>query len=587
MRKRSVLCAVALVVLLLVSCAPLPRRSAQAGPDWSRGQLLGESTFSEPVAVYAEPDGSRVHLGWGRTGDAGDRIWYAQLDAQGRVLLAQGLALWVRLPHRISLMATRPGELVVLFLSGLGDERRLFAARINTQGEVLGRPVQVNATGVPDDYAAVSAGEGIEVFWSHDDAPAPGLYHVRLLEDGQPEGKSTLLVPGGSAPEARLATDGQIHLAWMRVLGGGEEQVYYTCWSPQTRSLSAPLKVGQVALGSKALRYGPAMALSATHVYVFWSWQRQAASILGGAGEGESAYVALPLEGVAPAPAAQHLVLPANPVPHYASVAGSLACGRLADLSGEPSALTYMPAGPPGQWQEAAVALVVETSARGRTEHQIAVVLMEGQAVKGYQIAGRPSTTVAKRPALSVDAAGQMHLAWLVPAGVRRYEVYYATTWPGARATMARVGSDDLQHAVYTGIWALAQALSMAPLGIAWLFVPFVFVMLYYVVKADGELDRRGPRIALGVAVGLYVLVKFFILPANYLGAAPGLDRLPSEFATAYAVALPVVVLLTALGAMAVYIRRRETPTLLMAFLVFGVADCGLTFLLYAPGVYG
>ncbi|MDI7277219.1 MAG: hypothetical protein QME94_14685, partial [Anaerolineae bacterium] len=128
---------------------------------------------------------------------------------------------------------------------------------------------------------------------------------------------------------------------------------------------------------------------------------------------------------------------------------------------------------------------------------------------------------------------------------------------------------------------------SMLPIAIVWLFLPFVWIMLYLLVRVEGDLRQRGPRIALGVAIVLYILSKFFILPAGFMDVAPFMDRLPGAVIGTYVVALPMAILAVAGLVLWLHVRRREGAMLLTAYLVFGLADSLLTFLLYAPGMLG
>jgi len=111
--------------------------------------------------------------------------------------------------------------------------------------------------------------------------------------------------------------------------------------------------------------------------------------------------------------------------------------------------------------------------------------------------------------------------------------------------------------------------------------------MGYYLVKADADLRQRGPQIALVVALALYMLCKLALMPGSFLEAAPLLSRMPLQMANLYMGVLPVAIAVAGLGALRLYMKRAESPTLLIGYIVFGGTDALLTMLLYAPGILG
>ncbi len=573
------------LAVLAAGCATGPARSPMAGPDWSRGILVGECSFNDTVAVYPD-DGGLTHLAWGRVAPSGDRIRYVRLDAQATVLQERDLPLAVQSPRQVRLLPDGQGGLILCWMNGVSDGRRLLAAHLDPAGEVLAGPTPASGLEVEvNEYVAVPAAGGADVFWSHKGGPSGGLYYLRLDRTARPAAPSRLLVPGAIGPDAQAAGDGRVHLTWIYEPGYSEENVYYAAFDPARQEMGAPVQVGHFSLSPKASRYGPVLALSKDWVHIAWSWEHLASGSQSAAGEAQCRYVSFPI-GNPTGAQERPLAVPSNPRPAYAATQGAFAYSRLAGLEGQGSDLVYMPNAAPGQRDEAALGVAFETSTRNRSRVQIGVVYINQAAAKGYQVAGA-SDILAMRPVLAADRQNQVHAAWLEPAGFNRYRVYYASMDPAARAALGRLGLDDVVAAAYAAAWALVQSMSLFPLGFVWLFPPFVWVMLFHLFKPDGELFRRGPQVALAIAILLYTFDKFFVLPANFVGAAPFLDRLSPAVADVFVVALPAAILLAALGALGLYVRRREAPTLLMAYLVFGATDTLLTFLLYARGILG
>ncbi len=619
---------IALLVIIacaLAGCSAGPARSPQAGPDWSRGVQVGYCSFNDTVALYPDSRGL-VHLAWGRVSRTGDDVHYLQLDGAGHVLCDLALPLAVSSPHAVRLLPGDGGSLIVTYLSSVSEKRRLYAALLDSSGQVRAGPEAVSGLELPvDEYAAVSTSGGADLFWSCNDRRTRGLYHLRLDGSGRVASPSKLIAAEGVSPDAQAARDGRLHVTWLNEPGYGEEHVHYATFDPIRRELAATTEVGSFVLRSKAARYGPVLALAGSRAYVIWSWEYLAPGGLyfgSGAmpGAGECQYAVFPADAPGLAQEAD-LLLPPDPRPQYRPAEGPYAYSQLAACRGggseltfyvvpqwrlEPagggqrgfayrpvdesqgmgSSLIYMPSPAPGQREEAALSVALQTSTRTRTDVQIAVVYLGADGPKGYQLAAR-GRAAAMRPVLAADEQGQLHLAWLQPAGFNRYEVYYASTSPAVRAALGRLERDDLVEGALALAWGLAQSLSLLPIAFAWLLVPFLWIAGYLLVRPDGELQRRGPRIAMGVAIGLYVFGKFFLLPASFVEAAPLVDRLPPLWAQVAMLAIPLAILGVALVALRLYVKRREGPTLLVGFMVFGLTDCLLTCLLYAPGVLG
>lgn len=607
--------------VLLAGCRG-PLRSPRACSDWSRGLAVGATSFNGPVALYAVPDGSATHLAWGEVSPQGDGIRHVQLNPQAQIVRDRILPFAVHSPRNVRLVPDSAGGLILLWLDGIGEARRVLAARLDSAGEPAGAPVVVSAPAPEaDGFAVVSAAGGVDLFWSHEGAGnARGIYHVRLDSAAHPATPSVRLAPGGISPGAAVGPDGRVHLAWIHEPKPDEEHVLYARFDPSTRELEPPREVAQFVGGTKVRIYGPEVVLTRNHAYVFWAWERLVSPIYllsaPEAGEGECHYAALPLNGNGPQPTEQTLNLPIIAEPTYAPAVGDYDYTELAQpvrdadrllqvygplpgirttmpgasipprytqWVGVNSMAVYMPAPAAGLRNEAAVSVAFLTATKRAQHLVVGVAYLADGALKGYQIAGRTETE-AIRPTLAADERGHLHLAWLEPGGVRRYVVYYASTAPETREALGRLTWRDVGDAVLQGLWQVVQAVSLFPMAFLSLLLPLVWVVIYMVATAEASLRFRGPRIALAVAILLYIPAKFFLLPPDLLSFPPFWDRVPQAAANALLIGLPVLILCAALGAMVLYVRRAESRSLLAAYLVFGATDAFLTVALYAPG---
>ncbi|MDI7275593.1 MAG: hypothetical protein QME94_06410, partial [Anaerolineae bacterium] len=445
-RSRVLLALVAL--LLLTGCVGAPARSPRPGPDWSRGIQIGECSVNGVVALYPEPDGSRIHLAWPQTAEEGDRIHYAQLDSQGRTAVEVSLPLAVRSPRHVRVLPDGAGGLIICYVSGIAEGRRLYSAHLDASGRLLSEPVQVSEIDLQvDEYAAEPAAAGVDIFWSNNDYYTRGVYHLRLDQAGRVAAPSKLVAPQGISPDAKAGSDGQLHVTWVHEPDYYEENILYAAFDAGKRELAQPVRLGYFALSPRSTRFGPVLGLSSGHVHVVWSWEHLASGGTAVAGEAECRQASFPL-GDPGAARERAVVMPPTSRPAYAPERGGFAYTQLARIDGGASALVYMPGFAGGQRDEAALAVSYAVSSRVGSYVWVGVTYLAGEAARGYQVAAA-AKRIAMRPVLAADQHGRLHLAWLEPAGFGRYLVFYASMAPQTRAALGRLGYDDVVDAGY------------------------------------------------------------------------------------------------------------------------------------------
>lgn len=622
MARMSFRMAILLALAVLLTGCGGPQRSPRPCADWSRGLVVGATSLNAPVALCVAPDGSAIHLAWGEVSPQGDGIRYVQLNPQAQIVHDRVLPFAVHSPRNVRLVSDGRGGLLLLWLNGTGADRQVLAARLDAAGEVVGTPAQVCTSAPEADAFAVTTGPGgTDLFWSHDGAgEARGIYHVRLDSTGRPATLCTRILPGGISPDAATGHDHYVHLAWIHEPKPGEEHVFYARFDPDTQKLESPHEAGTFVGDSKVRIYGPRIALTRTHAYVFWAWERLVTPIYllstPEAGEGECHYVALPL-GEGDQPSEERVLnVPIAARPTYVPAAGAYAYSALAEPARDENTLVqvygplpwirttmpgasvpprYMqqvnitsmavhsPAPATGSGDELAVSVVFLIATKRSQNLVIGVAYLSDSVLKGYQIAGR-TMTQAIRPTLVADGRGHLHLAWLEPGGVRRYVVYYASTAPETQAALGQLTLRDVGDTLLQGLWRIVEAVSLFPMAFLALLAPLVWIVVYLVATAEGSLRFRGPRIALAVAMLLYIPAKFFLLPPDLLLFPPFSGQLSPAWANVLIIGLPVVLLCVALGVMVLYVKRAEARSLLAAYLVFGATDAFLTIALYAPG---
>jgi hypothetical protein len=224
---------------------------------------------------------------------------------------------------------------------------------------------------------------------------------------------------------------------------------------------------------------------------------------------------------------------------------------------------------------------------RSRADSQIRLVtavLAEGEPV-GYQLASK-SLTASLMPSIAADQAAGLHLAWLDTAGIKEFDVYYATTAPEARRWLDRTSTNDLVMGAAELVFGVLSGLGLLPIAGIWTFPAMVWVVVFFIASGKEELVRTPTKIGFAVAVVLYVGMKILLLPGLFAGT-PFLHRVPPGGAVALGITVPAVILAIALGAVYVYTRRSERSTIFVAYLVFALTDVVLTLVLYSPGFFG
>jgi len=563
--------------LALAGCQVETTRTPKVLPEWSRGQQLGFAALNQPVHIVSE--GDRVHAIW--VAAETNALQYVRLNAAGQADVDQQLAVPTSHPSNVQLLLNADGSLCALWTDNPGFPRAIFVARLDPRGELLTAPTQISPAGAQvADFEAKTGQSGQHyVFWADEIPSAGGLHYLRLDGNGTLEEPDRLLVARGESPTASIAADGMLHLGWVVEPESRISDVYYGVFDPAKGHLNRQTRVASYKTATGLVSYPPSISLDETTVYLFWSLEQRGGGL--GPGEARSYYVAFPLSQPGQADPIE-IVIPSAARPAYTSVKGELPYQHLASTeAGWPTLVLYMPSALPSQGAETGVFFIGEVATQRQSSRQVVwAIYRDGQPV-GYQLPTDADGSL--RPTAAVDEDGNVHLVWLVAAGFGRYQVFYASTSTAARMALDQVSLQDRVLAVLDLLWNLAPALGFfPPVFLLWTFASLVWIILFYFIKVEGGLDRRPAQIALVVSIVLYLCSKIFLLPAP-LFYAPFQDRLPANLQFIPVLGTPIVTLLLALAAIAVYQRRRDHSSLLAVYLIFVVTDALLSLVIYVP----
>jgi hypothetical protein len=591
--------AVAAAVFLLVPRllpSLTPERTAQASVDWSRGTHLGDAVNANPIALWVDAAGDRGVAVSSRWEGEEQVLHYAQLSRAGEVLAEHDLPVGLAAPRQAQLLAGPKGELSLFFtaLHNSNNERSLFEVGLDAAGNPRQAPTEVSESGSEvASFVALVRGDRTQVFWAGVKVDTPGVYTRALDASGRGLGPIVLVAERAEGPDARVDQTGTVHLVWVDEPPGSKSvrSIYYAAIPPNA-DLSTPPQGTRVANAQGASSdnvWGPVLGLTTENVYALWGIERVSGQ---SAGQSEAYYVSAPL-GTRDFSPPSAMDAPDVPNVDYAAYSGSLDLHQLSPL--EPGrtyfngAILYFVA-PSRQLAELPVALSMNVLRGFNPVSKIGLLVFAGGQPKGYAIAGQTDQGSAY-PSLAADEHGDLLLTWFDQAatGSRNATVYLASTTPEAKARLDQWTPQDVVLSLLDSVWGMSSGLGVIPLALAWAIPGLIFATLVQIIRVDGEMRFLPEKIAMGVAVGLYFIIKMVLLPGTftYVPFSPWVPLMPAVLATILRVGMPVLILMFALGASYYLIVKSGQRQLLWMYIFFVIADTVPTMLLYGPSFFG
>ena len=591
--KKLVLTGAPLLLLALLLAAfnvvqGTPEFTDASAPGWSRGRLLGHASLVNPVALLPDPQGGAQFVWVVGNPPNAQRLNYAQVNANGDVVLSQPLALPQSQPESPVLVAGAEGNTSLFYLSAGGDdlkplERALYLARIDNTGKVL-ETARASAPQHPVRTYAVAAQSGsvYHIYYSGDDA-APGVQYACYMggasitpcaPSAQPQPSFGVLGETATKQAVHVDEQGRIHLAWFKQrtsAGSGvyATELYYTLGRPDTEPNKAPAfehetKVIAFRFASGVDLKPPQIATDQTHVYIAWVQDER-----GGRGNlgAQAYYVSFPIGQPASLDEPQPLNLPPTAKVKYESLPGSL-LAALAPAAGGSDYVNdvQLLSGP----QVVGVALLGLTD-KQRAPVQVAAFAFEKGKIAGFQIVN-DSLTQSNQPAIALDASGHLQLAWLDSESGDQYAVRYASTDPHLVARWGQLGLRDVAARASNALWFELSFLPWIVLSVPWLFLPLAVLIVRIAFGSDESLASRATRIALVLAIAVHLVVKSVLLPP-----------LPADWSPLARIAFMAALPLLGLLAMALYVRRERYASSLVAYLIFAAVDVFTALFIWMP----
>jgi len=576
-----------LLATMLTGCRASAARSDRVETEWSRGANLGQAALNNPASMTITAQGHEVSLAWVREDrpNGQQRLHLVRVDRSGQVLLDRDLELETTRPEQVQIEQDNDGVFHLFWLDGPRDERQLRHIRADSTGALIASTAVLSLPGASvSSYALDQDNQGqFHILWAAREGRNPGLYHTSIAADGQIAAQSLVLSDQGFEPAMRIDSDGRLHTVWYEEPRFNEYLLYYAIYDPARGALGPVTSLAAFPTGIGLTAHRPELGLTTTAAYVFWSLERRG----GGRTEpmAESYWLTFPLGQADQVTRPRQVNVPSLNHPEHNASVGAFHTGRWAAPMEDalPATFVYFPSASRGQRETLPVAFAVQLEGRTTSTIQIVLTLWAAGDMQGYQIAARTNST-SLRPTLLADEGDHLYLSWVDTAGFGRYDVFYASSAPEARVNLNRLTISDIIAAVMGVVWGVAQAFSFIPITFIWAFLPLLVVSIYAFARAEDDMARQGPRIALVVAIILYAAVKYLFRP-NWLAALPLPRDTPDGLATVIIFIAPMLISLLASVATWFYVKRRETASLFPTLAVFVGTDILLTLLIYVPSI--
>ena len=557
-KREGFLTLLLLLGFVLGGCAG-PRTTPRASPDWSKGQPVGVSPLKNPVAIQAGE--GVVYLTWV---DGEHRLHWAQLDEEGQVVADKSLDLPTRSSQKPRLLLDPRGRFHLFWIASREEGQGLYYVKLNSSGQIISDPLLLSLPGMEVGYVAsgFSAQGQIELFWSQAAYGSPGVYNLTIDPESLVASPNTLIASRGVAPTLQVDQEGTLHLSWFEEPTYGTQQIYYATFDAERRVLGKVIGIAEVVLRGGQTMVGPVLGLDLENGYIFWSIEQRGRAV-----SGDTFYATFPLgrpaEGVV-----MGLRLRSTDRPRYDPYAGEYAYHLLASPEAAVPTFLSQPWVVDGQRSELPVVLTINISTRLGEHLQIAMLVFSQGQLKGYQIV--TATKMASlTPHIVADPRLGLHLAWIDTAGFEEYQVLYASTSPQVKGVLNRVTLADVVDKGGNLIMVLFLVVGFTPVLVAWLVLPLVWLLIFYLSTGEGELTTLGAWVALGVAMLMQLVAMIFITPGGR-GLLPFLAISMPQLAPIFTGRLfPILLAILGLGAMAFYLRRTRSRSLFGAFFVF------------------
>ncbi|NQU31242.1 MAG: hypothetical protein HQ525_11295, partial [Anaerolineae bacterium] len=529
-----------------------------------------------------EEDGETIHAIWPFwAAEGGTGIRYVQLGKPPRINVDQELIQTQGQVRTTRLFIAQNESLHLLWANrpDTAAKWQLWYAQIDHEGNIQGELLQVSdANSGVSQYAVVEAPSGgVLVAW--EDVLSGGINLIEISILGEKQANPTRVVEAGRKPDLWVDERGKIHLAWL----DNDNNLLYARTDVDVASPLSGEKLLHIPLGTGATLDGPVLGVADGNVYLFWSVLSQSGLE---AGTARTEYVFFPQGSPDKVSDVSRIdVLPLEEQP-YRTDRGSYAYTELvpATYISNTSPYVYAPMVIQHPTGEMAIALATRQQYRLDWYVQIAVVVMEDGAYKGYTIATK-TQAISSDPVLDADGAGNLHLIWR--DGYSKETVYYTTTDAETRAELDRPTLRDMLTLVLTGGLESLTGILLFPLAFPWMFPGLIVLIIWRLIRNDEDLSNKVSVALLIFSVFMYQGSKILIFPTmvDYIPFSAWVD-IPASWQLVLRIGVPLLILGIAIW-VSEWSRNKQQSSSLRYYLVIVIVDTVLTLAIYGVNFLG
>ena len=565
-----------ILMIILTGCSSAPEKSRKPNADFSRGLPLATNA-SGSIAYAVEPAGDRIQVVIPYLMENTQPAFrYLQLNEHADILLDididYDLERYALSPRMVS-----NGEYLHLIWASREDTSEgwhLNYLMVDQRGKVISALVGISAQSqsVSQPQIVNDLAGGAIILWK--DTGTGGIVYSQVSSTGKIISPPKGLVERGEDPSLGLDQEGNYHLVWM----DGDDLKYREFDLLETLPLSGntltriPVSVGNVL-------EGPVLGFDAGYVYVFWSILKQTGLE---AGTASTEYVVFEIGNPG-----QLLKERLNIYPDskglFESYQGDYNLSQLIPPPEEDYFSTnfvYAPNTNSTSGNALAVAIAANQKVRLDDYVQIAVGIFADGKYQGYTLATK-TISISLNAVVERDQAGNLYLIW--HEGAAGKNLFYSTTSPLGKAALDRISFSDLPNLILSGSLEAVIGILLFPFAFPWMFVGFLILIVWRLVRNDEDLSLPLSRILLVIAVISYQASKILFLPdvVLYVPFSAWTD-VPQQLGLVLRIGIPLLIF--GLGITAAEWRRRRqdsSPSTLSYYLSIVLVDVVLTLAIY------
>jgi hypothetical protein len=495
-------------------------------------------------------------------------IRLAHLDQAMSIVDTTDVSISASLPHNLRLTAEESDRIHLTWADSFDGQPTLVYAIVAVRQET---PLTYQPIPLADDARHVEAllnleEQRLDVFWSDLSTSSEGLFHQAFSLTGEELTARAHVTEDGWKPGAAWDTNGQIHLAWTGEGVDGHTAVWYAQFDPASQSTQGSRILAEEPLRRGSVLEGPEVSTMGGTGVVGWSIgdHRQ---VLVGSGDvasgniqtgGRPGFLGNPAEMIDGDRAYYALVGSETTQP---SQARSLVVDPCVGAYGRPS--LYSAEG------EAWAVYSCWVARRSMVRRQILVLLLTEEM-------DQEPTPVSQtqRRSLFPDLDGEggtQRAVWLEPISTEISQVVVASNGSEARAALGGfLWAEWFQDIAMLGMDMVGMVIFL-PMALVWTVLPLGIVLL---ASRLGSGESSGWRAALwlGGALVLQLIMKGLV--------AGRLSPFQTDLVQA---ALALIPFALGGGAMWLYWRRADSPSLIPAYGLFALIDVACSLFILLP----